>query len=254
MIKILSARQAFPENNGLLIDRKNGYGEYTFLHFYNSMRIVLEGKEVFTEPHAVIIYDKTTPQFFESKTAIVHDWFHFTGEAEKVLLENEIQFNKIYYPKQYDFITKITSELEKETFSEGFRTNEFSHLKFCELILKLNRAVYQQNEDIDKDIRDKLRNLRGEMFSSLGDKWTVQKMADFVNLSQSRFFKVYKSIYGVSPMADIIAAKIGSAKNMLLNTNKKVGDIAFELGYDNTTHFIRQFKSNVGVTPTAYRK
>ena len=254
MIKILSARHTYPEKNGLLIDRKNGYGEYTFLHFYNSMRIVLNGKEIITEPHAVIIYNKTTPQFFESKKAIVHDWLHFTGEADSVLFENEIEFDKIYYPKQFDFITKITSELEKETFSEGFRTNEFINLKFHELILKLNRALYQQNEYVEKDIRDKFRTLRGEMFSSLGNKWTVQKMAANVNLSQSRFYKVYKTIFGVSPTADLIDAKIGSAKNMLLNTNKKVEEIATELGYDNTSHFIRQFKATVGVTPTSYKR
>ncbi len=254
MIKILSARHTYPEKNGLLIDRKNGYGEYTFLHFYNSMRIVLNGEVIITEPHAVIIYDKTTPQYFESKRGIIHDWFHFSGDAHKVLLENEIEFDKIYYPKQYDFITKITSELEKETFLEGFRTNEFTALKFTELILKLNRSVHQKNEYVDKDIRDKLRTLRGAMFSTLDENWSVERMAGFVNLSQSHFYKVYKTIFGVSPTADLIDAKIGSAKNMLLNTNKKIEEIATELGYDNTTHFIRQFKTIVGVTPTTYKK
>jgi AraC-like DNA-binding protein len=33
-----------------------------------------------------------------------------------------------------------------------------------------------------------------------------------------------------------------------------VGDLAARLGYANTTHFIRQFKKQTGVSPLRYRK
>ena len=127
-------------------------------------------------------------------------------------------------------------------------------MKFRELLLKIRRALNVSNELVDRDIRDKLRALRGEMFSSFNEKWTISKMAAFVNLSESHFFKVYKTVFGVSPTADFIDAKLGCAKNLLANTNKKVEQIAAELGYENTTHFIRQFKKFSGTTPSKYRK
>ena len=79
-------------------------------------------------------------------------------------------------------------------------------------------------------------------------------MAKKVNLSESHFFVLYKKFYGITPVADLINARINNAKNMLLFKNMLIDDIASELGYNNTTHFIRQFKSFVGITPSQYRK
>lgn len=79
-------------------------------------------------------------------------------------------------------------------------------------------------------------------------------MAKETGFSTSRFYGIYKSIYGISPNADLINARIEAAKKMLLYEKKKVQDIAGILGYDNTTHFIRQFKQNTGYSPTMYIK
>jgi len=73
-------------------------------------------------------------------------------------------------------------------------------------------------------------------------------------LSESRFFSLYKRIFGISPTLDLINAKITAAKNLLLSTDEKIEAISHALGYDNVTHFIRQFKSRVGKSPSAYRK
>jgi len=79
-------------------------------------------------------------------------------------------------------------------------------------------------------------------------------MAAEVGFSKSRFYNIYKSIYGITPTADLIEARVNSARNMLLSTSKKIEDISYLLGYENTTHFIRQFKKWTGYSPAAYRK
>ena len=79
-------------------------------------------------------------------------------------------------------------------------------------------------------------------------------MADKVYLSESRFYTLYKHIFGISPASDVINAKMNAAKNMLLYSNNSVNEIAVLLGYNSTTHFIRQFKKYNGVTPARYKK
>ena len=79
-------------------------------------------------------------------------------------------------------------------------------------------------------------------------------MANMMNYSESHFCTVYKAIYGISPTADIINARVNSAKNLLEFSNKKVSEIASTLGYWNITHFIRQFKQKTGCTPRKYLK
>lgn len=79
-------------------------------------------------------------------------------------------------------------------------------------------------------------------------------MAARIPLSESRFYTVYKSFYGTSPMEDLIRARIDSAKNALLFTDRTISSIAESLGYNNLTHFIRQFRSFTGMSPSGYRR
>lgn len=110
------------------------------------------------------------------------------------------------------------------------------------------------SHNINKDTLIKFRYLRNKMFSTINENWTIERMAKEVNFSQSRFCSIYKEIYGISPVADQIKEKINVAKNMLSYGNLPIGEISLSLGYDNATHFSRQFKSIVGYSPAAYRE
>ena len=79
-------------------------------------------------------------------------------------------------------------------------------------------------------------------------------MAKKAGFSQSRFYAVYKALFGVSPVNDLINVRLNKGKSYLTMTKKSVEEISELLGYDNTTHFIRQFKDRVGVSPTKFRK
>ena len=61
-IAITRARHAWPEKAGFIIDRPKGLPEYTFLHFHNSVEILVNGEVVTTPPGTVIFYREATPQ------------------------------------------------------------------------------------------------------------------------------------------------------------------------------------------------
>lgn len=253
IIKISSIRHAFPENAGFFIDRKNGHIDYTFLHFYNSVEIIKDGKSIKTQPHAVILYDRKTPQYFKSEEPLIHDWFHFNGCLDDLTLP-VFAFDEIYYPNNFQMITETVAELEAEFFAHKSNSDMLMDLKIKELLIKLDRDILKSQEDaVDLEYIKKFRLLRGEIFSSLSADWSVANMAKRINLSESHFYVLYKKIYGITPTADLINAKMISAKNMLMR-NMLIDDIALNLGYKNTTHFIRQFKNCVGMTTSEYRK
>ena len=92
------------------------------------------------------------------------------------------------------------------------------------------------------------------MFLELSSPWTIDELSKLVNLSPSRFQVVYKNIFGISPIDDLIKARVAAAKNMLCVLDTPVFEIARALGYNNQFHFIRQFKKQTGFSPTEYRK
>ena len=106
----------------------------------------------------------------------------------------------------------------------------------------------------DKEITYALRQLRIEISQNLSQDWTVSKMARKLMLSQSRFAHIYQNFYGTTPIEDVIRMRILSAKNALEFTQSTICEISYSLGYRNTTHFCRQFRQFVGISPSQYRK
>lgn len=255
MTEITAVRHAYPEAAGFFIDRKQGYGKgYTLLHFHNSVEIGQDGGTAVTQPHAVIIYDPETPQYFKSREPLIHDWMHFKGDISETAGLSALPLNTVFYPANFSCITKIIAEIECEFFADEADRGQMLRLKLGELFIKIGRGLKKpEYQPQSPEMLEKFQTLRGEMFMSLSEEWTVGRMAERVFLSESRFYSLYKSFFGISPLADLINAKINSAKNMLVFGKSSIEETAALLGYQNTTHFIRQFKQHTGTTPAKYR-
>ncbi len=254
MFRIESIRHTWPEKPVFVIDRPSGHSHYTFLHFFNSVELLVGGEMIRTSPHACILYSPGTPQKFISRQPLVHDWIHFSGDLSGELSAAGLQTDRVFYPSPFDFITEITRECEAEFFASRTNREAMLTLKIRELFLKLQRAEAGEiGAPVDLDTGERLRKLRAQVFSSLSHNWTVSEMARAVSFSESRFFCVYKAAYGSSPVEDLIHARIDIAKRLLSTGNAPLSSVAEQLGYRNLSHFNRQFKGAVGMAPGAYR-
>ena len=92
------------------------------------------------------------------------------------------------------------------------------------------------------------------MLSSPEKEWTVELLAEKSRLSPSYFQGIYKKTFGISPINDLIEARIKKAESYLLSSNKKETEIADLCGYNNLEHFIRQFRRQRGISPSDFRK
>lgn len=255
MFQINDISHAWVEVAGFELERKYGYPSYTFLHFFHPVDILVGGKMVRTRPHACIMYNIDTPQKFYSQPQLLHDWIHFDGDMDSHFTKFGLEYDTLYYPSNAEFITQITMEMEHDFLSEKRNREDFINAKTDELFIKLHRACFSEDVFVAETTTQALfRELRGTVFSTLKDPWTIERMAKRVNLSPSRFHALYKKIFGKSPMDDLIHARIQNAQNALLFSNESVSEIATELGYSNLPHFIRQFKAISGTTPSQYRE
>ena len=244
----------WPEKN-FEINRPLGHAAYTFLHFINGVEIVIDGHSVNVKPNTCLIYLPGTPQLYRSKAPIVHDWFHFTLDDKGFFEKISLSTDALLIPSHSEFISPIVRELEHEFFSDKSMGEALMSAKAEELFIKLSRAVSGETPyGVSLDTEERFRELRGDVFSDLSYPWTVPEMARRVGLSPSRFYSTYRSVFGNSPVNDLICARIDAAKNLLSFTNMHINVISEKLGYNNVTHFMRQFNSTVGMTPGEYRK
>lgn len=255
-MKVLKIRHAWPEAADFGIYRPHGIAnEYIFLHFWNPMQILYRENMITTFPNACIIFSPGESQRFGSHDSCIHDWMHISEDAGEILDKYGIQANCIYYPHSHEFITEIVRKIEVESKKNDVFSKEIIDCMLNELFARLAREIQNEsdNKNINGQIKDQLQRLRYTIYSDCTKHWEISEMAKYINISPSYLHSAYKKLYGVSPTQDLISVRMEQAKSLLAGTQRSVSSIAENLGYANTTHFIRQFTKNVGVSPLKYR-
>jgi AraC-like DNA-binding protein len=85
------------------------------------------------------------------------------------------------------------------------------------------------------------------------DDLSLTDVARAVNASTFYFCKVFKKTTGINFTDYVSRVRIEKAKNLALNPNLRISEIAFEVGFQSLTHFNRVFKRITGMSPTQYR-
>lgn len=82
------------------------------------------------------------------------------------------------------------------------------------------------------------------------EKITISDIASELNMSVANFSSKFKKIMNMSPNDYLTDIKLQEAKKLL--RDKNVTEVAYDLGYENISHFILLFKRKFGLTPKQY--
>lgn len=83
---------------------------------------------------------------------------------------------------------------------------------------------------------------------------TVDELAKIAHYSPAQFRRLFHSLTQMSPASYIVNVRINAAKTLLGTTDRRISDIASDVGFFDHSHFIRTFKRIVGATPAKYRR
>jgi AraC-like DNA-binding protein len=88
----------------------------------------------------------------------------------------------------------------------------------------------------------------------LRDGLSLGSVAKAVNASPFYLCKQFKKATGINLTEYVSRTRVEAAKNLLLNPNLRIGEVAYEVGFQSLTHFNRIFRRIVGQSPTEYRR
>ena len=83
---------------------------------------------------------------------------------------------------------------------------------------------------------------------------TLTQLADKVNLTDSYFSKLFKEETGKNYREYLTERRMEEARNLLMDENMNISEIAEAVGYNNTRYFSRLFETQTGVKPSEYRR
>ena len=137
---------------------------------------------------------------------------------------------------------RLRFDLQSSAFEVAGVAEEMLNVIFAELE---SRQLYS-GDDLKKVLNYIDRNIKRGV--------TLDMAAAYVGMSASYFSKFFKKYMGVNFITYVTDRKIEAAKDMLVNTDRPVVNIAYDLSYSETNYFSKTFKKKVGVTPTEYRE
>ncbi|MCX7826382.1 MAG: AraC family transcriptional regulator, partial [Verrucomicrobiae bacterium] len=87
----------------------------------------------------------------------------------------------------------------------------------------------------------------------LAEPQTPAGLARRANLSPSKFARLVKRIFGITPRQLITHTRLAAASRLLLESDRSVADIAVACGFYDHSAFTRAFHSATGLTPRQFR-
>jgi AraC-like DNA-binding protein len=82
----------------------------------------------------------------------------------------------------------------------------------------------------------------------------LAELARGAGMSESRFQRLTKRVFHLTPRQLLIKTRVEAASRLLLETEARVAEIAMRCGYADHSAFTRQFKATTGLTPMQFRK
>lgn len=251
-------RHSWPERDGFVLERARGIPEHLFLHFSNPVDMLVENRLVEAPANTCVFFLEGTPHWFRSRGPLTHDWIHCTGDLASRLRAAGLEPRVPYHCADGPRITELIGALEAEAAGGYPHRAQMLEALFTQLLVTLSRVCHPlDTEALPKSGSAStelvLQAVREQMLSQLSHPWQITELAAMARLSPSRFYAVYKARFGLPPMEELISARIETARRRLTDTRISVRDLAENLGYQNVTHFCRQFRQRTGMTPSQYR-
>jgi len=118
-----------------------------------------------------------------------------------------------------------------------------------ELLSSIGYANAITNTDTER-----INKVMSFMMENYSRKINVQEIADLVSLNKSSFCRYFKSRTHKTCSQFLNEIRIAHACKLLLNSNMTISEIGYETGYNNISHFNRQFRLITDMTAREYVK
>jgi len=155
--------------------------------------------------------------------------------------------------KEMAQIIELTDRLELELKAREPGFGFMATATFMQLIGQLSRC-YGSSPSPDGKALLRIGEALSHLERNIHREVKLDELASIANMSQRSFLRVFLSATGTSPVTWVISQRINRACRLLRTTDRRVTEIAFDVGFNDSNYFTRQFRKVTGVAPRDYRQ
>lgn len=215
----------------------------------------------FIPQNAVNLFDKTG--YYQGKAILFTDSFFCKNQQDIHFLRTSILFSDLYDiakigidPKSSD-LNIIFNAMETEyKKSPDAAQYHILHNMLHIFLLQAERELKKQGFEELKSCPnlDHLILFKELLEKNFNVEKSVNKYASELNISEKQLHKATTLLLDKTPKQIIDERVLLEAKRLLVHSNQSVKEIAYELGYDEPTNFIKYFRRHTNSTPTEFRE
>src|ERR1039458_9391690 len=142
-------------------------------------------------------------------------------------LRNVYGGTKVLSAKQYEAMIKLLSI-------------------FAEHISVVSNQIVVHRENAESPV---IKRAKEFIVENQAEDLSLGQVAKAVNTSTFHFCKMFKKATGLNFTEYVSRVRVEKARNLLLNPNLRISEIAYEVGFQSLTHFNRVFKKITGQSP-----
>jgi AraC-like DNA-binding protein len=184
-------------------------------------------------------------------------FYHSHNKASSQLMRKAIntnfyQLDAYRFPKLLSILSYIFEEYRgrQERYQEVIKAN--LDILFIELFRHTSENAC--NNNVSHYIQGRLEEFLELLETHKASHKQVSDYAEMLSLSTYQLNAITKETLGKTSSQLIDDSLILEAKRYLLATSDQVNQIAYQLGYEDISYFIRFFKKHTGYSPEAFRK
>ena len=170
--------------------------------------------------------------------------------------------HSIIYTK-YIFITMLQRLYQRagangSTSLEKMVENAFTASSLDELRACVSQALSElrsgQKQESVKGSSRVLQTVKTFIANNYQSDISLERIASEVYLSPGYLSAIFKKETGQSLMKYITQVRLEKARDMLLNSHRKVADIAESVGFSDASYFGMVFRNHYGLSPARYKE
>lgn len=212
---------------------------------------MFDGQKIRLKEGSAVIYapgDYQAYEYLHREQTEVY-WVHFSGFGVETILEDlGLRRAKAFDVGIHsDFVgcyQKAMRAIEAEPKNCMHHTASALYSLISGISLRVGRAVPV----------NPVEPAAVHMRQNMGRNYPLQFYADLCGFSQGWFTHLFREAMGMPPIAYLQSLRMLKAKELLLTTSLRIGEIAELVGYDDRLYFSRIFSQSCGVSPQAFRR
>lgn len=239
------------------IKRADGY-EYPqiFLSRSGEGEVIINGETTKIPPDTVFYIPPFCPhEYHDLSDAWYLDWIAFSGSQVIPLLE-QWKLNKFTAIQGVDMdrLRRIITRIYYTLKSDKLYGNHYASAQLYDFLIEYRKIADNRLSSFYTAQSVALADVLQYIEEHYPGQIKLNELAKIAGVSEQHLCRLFKKNFQLRPMEYLAQVRVQHAKDLLVYSNKTIGEISDETGFQDGSYFSVVFKRYENMTPGEYRR